>query len=355
MVKSSCLRTPKKLGEKALSLAKELGLLNRELKIQQRDDNLYIPLLKEQHNKLGDRFKRALSEYEIVTYEFPKRKKLSTKPDEALKNVLPPHLRAHTPSSIDFVGEIAIVEIPSELEEYKKVIGDAILANYKKVSTVLSKAGAVKGVYRVREYENLAGADKTETVHREYGCTYHLDLSKVYFSPRLSHEHNRVASQVKEGETVIDMFSGVGPFAILIAKKTRSARIYAIDANPTAIKYLKRNVEINHVQDRVTPILGDAEQVVHETLTGVAHRVIMNLPEKAIEYLGTSFEALRPEGGIIHYYEFVNEPKPVEATKKRLMNAVKGSEHVLKRFLSLRIVREVAPFTWQVAADVEIQ
>ena len=106
----------------------------------------------------------------------------------------------------------------SELEEYKKVIGEEILMIHKRVRTVLVKSGPVTGLYRTRGFEVIAGLKKTDTKYKEHGCVYYLDLAKVYFSPRLSHEHNRVASQVKEDETIIDMFAGVGPFSILIAK-----------------------------------------------------------------------------------------------------------------------------------------
>ena len=93
----------------------------------------------------------------------------------------------------------------------------------------------------MRDYELIGGSGNTETVHREYGCVYNLDISKVYFSPRLSYEHYRVASQVQEEEIVIDMFAGVGPFSILIAKNHEHVKVYAIDLNPEAVKVAPRS------------------------------------------------------------------------------------------------------------------
>jgi tRNA (guanine37-N1)-methyltransferase len=219
----------------------------------------------------------------------------------------------------------------------------------------LAKSGAVEGVYRLRNFEVIAGVEKTVTVHREYGCAYHVDVAKAYFSPRLSSEHNRVATQIEEGETVVDLFAGVGPFAIQIAKKHEDVKIYAVDVNPDAIALLKRNVALNRVEIQVVPILGDARQVISGQLTGVADRVIMNLPETAIEYVDVACDALRAEGGIMHYYEFTRASDSLETAKVRLTEAVSRNNRKVKKIILAKTVREVAPYTWQVVVDAEIQ
>jgi len=349
-----CLRVPKAYGEKAIILVRRLNLFDQELKIQRAGDYLNIPLLHKPSPQHIRNLKKSLPEFEISVNRFPKHVRPPTNLIDVLEGKLPTHLLASLPQAIDFVGDIVVVEIPPELEPHKKLLGEAILATHKRVRTVLAKSGAVSGEYRLREFEVIAGVNKTETVHKEHGCAYHVDLAKTYFSPRLSHEHERVASQVGEGETVIDMFAGVGPFPILIAKKCENVRVYAIDVNPDAIQYLKRNISINHVQDRVTPILGDARQVIRKKLSGVADRVIMNLPEKSIEYVDTACEALKPEGGIMHYYEFVNTPDPLETSKLRLIEAMKKANRKVKKIPSARIVRATAPYTWQVVVDAEV-
>jgi tRNA (guanine37-N1)-methyltransferase len=207
----------------------------------------------------------------------------------------------------------------------------------------------------VRKFEVIAGESKTETIHKEHGCTYYVDVAKTYFSPRLSHEHNRVASQVSEDETIVDMFAGVGPFSILIAKKRENVRAYAVDVNPEAIKYLEKNIVANRVQGRVIPILGDVRKVVKKQLVGVADRVIMNLPEKAIEYVDVSCETLKPEGGIMHYYEFARAPNPLENAKVRLTEAVEKAKRNLEKVLLAKTVRATAPFEWQIVVDARIQ
>jgi tRNA (guanine37-N1)-methyltransferase len=350
-----CLRVPKALGEKAIQLVGRLNLFNRELRVKQVKDYLYIPLLSEPLPTDIKELKGSLQEFEISTHRFPERKKRPLKLVDMLEDKLPPHLLASLPHAIDFVGDIAIIEIPPELESHKKTVGEAVMKTHRQVRTVLAKSGAVEGVYRLREFEVIAGVGKTETVHREHGCVYHVDLAKAYFSPRLSHEHDRVASMVREGETVVDMFAGVGPFSILIAKKRENVRVYAIDVNPDAVDYLRRNVAVNRVEKKVVPVLGDARQLVRESFMGIADRVIMNLPERAIEYVDMACEAIKPEGGIMHYYEFTSATNPMETAKVRLIEAMKRTNREVKELSLARIVRATAPFTWQVAVDAEIQ
>ncbi len=354
-MEASCLRVPKTLGEKAIILLRNLSLLSRELKIQQAEDYLYMPLIKKPLPADVEELEKKLPEFEISTYRFPERAKRHRSLLEVLEDKLPPHLMASLPRAIDFVGEIAVVEIPPELERHKGIIGEAIMKVHKQVHTVLAKSSAVEGLYRLREFEVIAGAGETETIHKEYGCTYHVDLAKAYFSPRLSHEHDRVASQVKEGETIIDMFAGVGPFSVLIAKRHEGLQVYAIDVNPDAIALLKRNLKENRVEQKVTPILGDADQIIGESLSGVADRVIMNLPERAIDYVDSACETLKREGGVIHFYEFTNTPNPLETARVRLIEAVEKTSRNIKKILFARKVRAIAPYAWQVVVDAEIK
>ena len=355
MPQATCLKVPKNLGEQAIHLVTELDLFNRELKIQQIEDYLCIPLTSEPLPAVLSEFEKKLPTFKISAHNFPERKKRHLVPLDYLADKLPPNLLTSVPRAIDFVGDIAIVEIPPELSTHKKTIGEALLKAHKQTCTVLAKSGAVEGVYRLRDFEVIAGVKKTVTVYREYGCVYHVDVAKAYFSPRLSSEHNRVVSQVKEGETVVDLFAGVGPFAIPIAKKHKNVRVYAIDVNPDAVALLKRNIAVNRAEKQVLPIIGDARQVVREQLFGKADHVIMNLPETALEFVDVACEALKPEGGIIHYYGFAKVSDPLETAKVRLTEAVNQNNRKIKNIILAKTVREVAPYTWQVVVDAQIQ
>jgi tRNA (guanine37-N1)-methyltransferase len=272
---------------------------------------------------------------------------------ECLEDELAPNLLASLPHSMDIVGNIAIVEIPHELEPHKNTIGKAILVTHKNLETVLAKASAVTGEYRTREFKLLAGKNKTTTIHRENGCQYFVDLAKAYFSPRLSNEHKRIAELTEEEETVVDLFAGIGPFVILIAKTRGDVKTYAVDVNPDAITFLKKNARLNRVENKVFPILGDAQIIAKEQLIGIADRVIMNLPEKAIEFVEAGCKALKPKGGYIHFYCFINEQNPLEKNKIDLINSLEKAGRKINK-ISSKLIRSTAPYQWQVAFDAEI-
>ena len=353
--KVRCLRVPKKQGEESIALISEARVVDKEFEVQRDEDFLYIPLISQPKEDTLKTLRENGVAYQILTCTFRERKKQKLSLTEMLSTELPPHLLASLPHALDFVGDIAIIEIPQELDAHKKIIGEAILKTNKNIRTVLAKAGAISGTYRLREFSVIGGEQKTESVHREFGCQYSVDVAKAYFSPRLSYEHKRVTSLVKENETIVDMFAGVGPFSILIAKTHQNVKVYAIDANPHAFEYLKKNIRLNRAIGEVHPFLGDARHIVDEKVTGVADRVIMNLPEKAIEFVDAACRALKPEGGIIHFYSFVSAPSPLEAAKIRLAEAVEKTGRKVTEVPFSRMVRETAPYQWQAVLDANIR
>ena len=355
MLKESlCIQVPKIHGEKTLSLANKLGISNRELEIQKNAHSIYVPLIRQPSEKELAILKMQVPDFHLATRAFPERKLREKTLVEVLENRLTPHLLASLPRALDVIGDIAVIEIPPELKPHESLIGEAILKTHKNVRTVLAKVGAVSGTYRLREFEIIAGEPRTDTVHKEYGCKYHVDVAKAYFSPRLSHEHKRVASLVQKSETVVDLFAGVGPFSVLIAKNNEDARVYAVDINSEAIEFLKRNTRLNRVENRVFPILGDARQVIEDKLLGVADRVIMNLPEKAIEFVDAACRALKPTGGTVHFYGFIRLPDSLENMKLRFSETVEKAGRKVDRFLFAKTIRETAPYEWQFVLDAKI-
>ncbi|MFB6076640.1 MAG: class I SAM-dependent methyltransferase family protein [Candidatus Nanohaloarchaea archaeon] len=214
-------------------------------------------------------------------------------PDEELARVI---------TSFDIVGDVAIIKVPDSLEHRKGVIADAVMEQHSNVNTVVRKVGERSGEFRVADYETLRG-DTTETVHREHGCRYRLDPTTLYFSERLGHERERVATQVGAGETVFDMFAGVGPFSIMIARTRDPDAVHAVEKNPAAVDYLEQNIDLNNVDDVVTAHPGDVREVAPDV---TADRVIMNLPGSSEGFVDLAVERVR-DGGTVHYYDFVAE------------------------------------------------
>lgn len=349
------MRVPKRLGEEVLVLVNRLKIADNNLMVQRDENFIYVPLISRPTGEQLKTLKERASDCRVSTRFFPERRKREASLAELLEGKLPTRLLASLPHSADFVGDIAIVEISPELDSYRNKIGEAILKVNQNVRTVLAKAGAISGTYRVREFTVAAGEPKTETVHKEYGCQYYVDVARMYFSPRLSYEHNRVACLVKDGETVVDFFAGVGPFAMPIAKNHKNVEVHAIDVNPDAVEYLKRNIRLNRVVGKVHAILGDAREVVGERLSGVADRVIMNLPERAIEFVDAACKSVKPTGGIAHFYGFVNSDGSLESVQRRFAEAVERCGRRVDEVLYSRNVRETAPHEWQVVLDVRIR
>ncbi|MCW4004184.1 MAG: class I SAM-dependent methyltransferase family protein [Candidatus Bathyarchaeota archaeon] len=257
-------------------------------------------------------------------------------------------------NSFDIIGDIAIVKTPPDSNVDMKIIAKQIMQVHKNVKTVFAQTSAVRGDFRVRELRLLAGEGNTNTTYKESGCIFAVDVEKCYFSPRLSHERARVASQVKAGEVVVNMFSGVGCFSVIIAKTVPQVQIYSIDVNPTAFECMQKNVRINRVYGRVIPLLGDAKEIIQAKLQGVADRVLMPLPEKALEYLPVAVSALKKGGGWIHYYDFqhvLGNEDPLEKTKSKIVQKL---DHIGVRytFAHSRVVRSTGPNWYQTVADI---
>ena len=358
-----CLKVPKIQGEKTITLAAKMGLIDKALIISRNTDCLLIPLLRYPTEAEIETLKKetastALCESSsLIVAEglFEEKMQPSKTLTQALQDQLPKDLVAALPQAFDIVGDIVIIDIPPLLKAQQGLIGKTILETHKNIKTVLAKAGDISGVYRVRDYEFIAGESRTSTVHREFGWAYHVDVARAYFSPRLSHEHERVAVQVQPQEVVVDLFAGVGPFAVLIGKRQPEARVYAVDLNPDAVELLRVNVKSNKVADRVFPICADAREIASGELCGVADRVIMNLPETAIDFVDAACGAIKPSGGIVHFYGFVRLPDSVDNLVYRFTEAVEYNGRTVKALLQARSIRETAPFESQIVLDVQIQ
>ena len=259
-------------------------------------------------------------------------------------------------NSFDVVGDIAVIKMPSVNVVNAEKVSNQIMSLHKGVKTVLLQTGPILGDFRVRKLLLVAGENRTITKYKESGCVFAVDVEKCYFSPRLLHERARIASLVNCGETVVNMFAGVGCFSIIIAKTVGETKVFSIDVNPAAVRYMEENVRINRVYDKVIPLLGDSKEVVNAQLQGIADRVLMPLPEKALEYLPFAVSALKKGGGWIHYYDFqhaIGIENPLEKTMLKVAQRL-DSLGVGYVFAFSRVVRSTGPNWYQTALDIQV-
>ncbi len=270
---------------------------------------------------------------------------------ETLGSLLNEKELAYLSSAFDVIGDIAIIKIPDELLDKKELIAAQILKSMKNVRTVLRQVSDVQGEYRIRELSLVAGEEKYETIYKESGCLFKVNVKDVYFSPRLSTERERIAELVKDGEVILNMFAGIGTFSIIIAKK-KKCLVESVDLNPNAIELAKESLKLNkHLRGIINPILMDAGK--YAALNSDAFdRVLMPLPERAKDFLPPAVEASR-DGGIIHYYTHV----PLHDFKDNSVIESELSKMKLSKKLQLvswRKVREVGPRYIQAVADLQV-
>jgi tRNA (guanine37-N1)-methyltransferase len=259
-------------------------------------------------------------------------------------------------NSFDVVGDIAIIRLPHASLVNAQTVAKGIMSIHRNVKTVLLQAGPVAGDLRLRHLTHVAGENKTSTIHKEAGCLFSVDLAECYFSPRLSHERMRIASMVETGETVVNMFAGVGCFSIVIAKHSSVAKVFSIDVNPAAVRFMGENVRLNRVYGKVIPLLGDSKEIVNSRSQHVADRVLMPLPEKALDYLPCAVSALKSSGGWIHYYGFEHASRnenPAEKVKRKVAEALEalGVDFDMS---FVRVVRSTGPNWCQLVADIRV-
>ncbi|PTD93917.1 class I SAM-dependent methyltransferase family protein [archaeon SCG-AAA382B04] len=347
------LKVPKQKGEEIRKFLKDHKKLDLDYKINRDEKNIYLPLKKDLSKKEKDQINQKSPGSKIIQQKrFEEKKQTPDNLEEALKYKLSEEELEKVPSSFDVLGDIAVVELPQALFDKKELIGKALMKVHKNLNTVLLQKSPVTGEYRVRDLEVIAGEQNTHTIHKEYGCRYKIDLSKVFFSPRLSHEREKVMNQVKPKEVIFDMFAGVGPFSILIAKKKDPKKVYAVDKNKESVRLLKKNLELNKVKDKVEPIHGDIRDITPKYKNS-SDRAIMNLPFKSGSFLDEAITLLKEKGGIIHYYDIREEENLYEDAVEKISQKANKNGYST-RVLDKRIVRSYSPKVWNIAIDVEL-
>ena len=280
-----CIRVPKSEGNPVRIRLKEEGKLNIDAKIRAEEDHLLIPILSD-----------SFEDYEVLDEDL----EIQEHQETDYRNLLPENIRDILPNSFDNIGDVLVVKLVDELLPMKHEIGDALLKVSSSTRAVFLDHG-VKGELRIRDLELIAGSGGSETRHRESGVTIMTDPAKVYYNPRLATERERVASMVKDGEVIIDMFAGVGPFPLTICRYARPKAVYAIDLNHDAVEYMRTNIKLNHFSN-IVPMEGDARELIKDL--PMADRIIMNLPQIAQEFLPDAL-ARTKKGGIVHMHKIM--------------------------------------------------
>jgi tRNA wybutosine-synthesizing protein 2 len=243
------------------------------------------------------------------------------------------------------IGDVIVLRIPSEARREACVIAGAFGSTLNARTVVRDRSG-VHGGLRTPDMEVLWG-DGTETVHVEGGVHYALDVAKVMFSPGNIEERMGMARRIPPGAVVVDLFAGIGYFALPIAVHGRAGIVYACELNPVGYAYLLRNIRLNRAHN-VVPLQGDCRDVAPR---GVADWVIAGHFD-ARAYLDVAFASLRGKGTIV-YHELCPKEQYPDAVTRRLAAASRA--HWMDVIsIRTRTVKSYAPGIVHAAAELAV-
>ena len=248
--------------------------------------------------------------------------------------------------SFDVIGNIAILQIKGRKRENMKKFAKVLLKKQKNIKSVFLRS-KIQSRLRVPKLKWLAGSKETETIHKESGCSFKLNISTCYFSPRLGTDRIEIAKKVKKGERVLIMFSGIAPYPIIISKYSGAKEIYAVEIGKEASKYAQENVKLNKLKN-IRIIQGDVKRIVPR-LKRKFDRIVMARPQLKEDFLKEAFIAAK-KGTIIHFYDFV--PSLEESIKK--INRAAGKSKKVVEIIGLKKVREIAPYRYHIRIDFKI-
>ncbi|MDO5852007.1 MAG: class I SAM-dependent methyltransferase family protein [Methanobacteriaceae archaeon] len=338
------IKTPKKQANDIIKELRKNKQINYNYKIKHEENHIIIPLQKTYSHYIIQKIQENYPDIELLSDITLQKQTIPPQNfTEYLNTNIDKEKLDKIHRSFDIIGNTVIIEIPEELEKEKYQIAEAIL-KFTKRQNVYNKKSKIQGITRTRKLEHLVGTKNPETIHKEFNLKFKLNIETVYFSPRLATERKRIVEQVKENETIIDFFAGIGSFPISIANK-KETKIYSVDINPEAYKYMQENIKLNKLKGNIIPIQSDINKIIDELPP--ADRIIMNLPGTAKEFLPLAIEKIK-KPGIINYYEFTTDPQ----------NAIESIKKINKKYntkiLNVHKVRSQGPKVWHVAVDAQI-
>ena len=270
-------------------------LLHPEYLLVKELGSLYFPLQK----------KAKVPHATIVQPKFPfpaRPKTLSF--EEAVKPLLTSPEFSLLPKSQEIVGKILILEIPFELQSKEKAIAEAYLRTHPQIETVVKKEQLHEGTFRTRKVRILAGKMSKETIHKESGINLKLHLERTYFSARSANERLRLAKLIKKNEEILVMFSGAGPYPLVLGRNSPAKKIVGIELNPWAHQFALENIASNNLAGKVAVYEGDVRDLVPKM--GIFDRIIMPLPKTGEEFLSVALPKVKKKG-FVHLYSFLQE------------------------------------------------
>ncbi len=251
------------------------------------------------------------------------------------------------PAGYQRLGRVLLLRLPPVLRPYFRLLGEAWQEELR-VETVLVVEGPITGEYRVPRVERVVGSG-TETEVTEFGVRWRFDAARIMFAAGNRTERRRAGAIVRPGETVVDLFAGIGYFTIPAAR-AGARRVVAVEKNPTAVRYLRENVYRNGVAERVEVVPGDNRTVPLEEQA--ADRVFLGYLPSAVPWVPRALALLRPSGGSLHVHLVTDRRSAVAHAVNEVDDAVRAAGGRLLAPSSAREVKPYGPGRTHVVVDV---
>jgi tRNA wybutosine-synthesizing protein 2 len=267
-----------------------------------------------------------------------------------LRLVAGPVLAAAMPSGYQRMGRVLLLRLPARYRPYFPLLGRAWQEELG-VATVLTQVGPVEGELRRPRVERIAGTD-TETDVVEHGVRWRFDAARIMFAAGNRTERRRAGSLARPGESVVDLFAGIGYFAIPVAVRGNAARVVAVEKNPVAYRYLLENVRANGVAGRVDCLLGENRTVPLAARS--ADRVFLGYLPDAVPWVARAADLVRPDGGWLHVHTVADVRGGRDAARRRVEAAAVGAGATVVEAPSVREVKPYGPGRTHVVVDVRL-
>jgi tRNA wybutosine-synthesizing protein 2 len=329
-MKCTCVRVEKKQAMQVHEMLLSQNILDRNKHPVRDDKFVYFPVLDVPEG------------FEIVEMDCEERNNFIPISEIARKLDMD---EKQLPDKWEKFGDVLVLKLPHALYSMREKIC-AAYADVLGAKTVLIDVGGITGELRKPVFEVAYGGD-TVTVHREAGVLFKFDVMKIMFSSGNVFERSRLLSQVEDDEVIVDMFAGIGYFTIPLALKTKVARIYACEKNPEAYAFLRENINLNRVGEKVVPLPGDCREVAPRN---VANRVIMGYVKDTHLFLSTARMCLKNGKGYIHYHDLAKVDRFPDEMVNRLREHITDFE-----ITGLRVVKSYAPGVVHGVLDVKVK
>ncbi len=273
---------------------------------------------------------------------------------EALKGDLIEDELSLLPRGFQAIGKVMIIKLKSKLLEKKKIIGKACLELIPYIKSVYVNLGKITGTFREPEsIELIAGEDNPIVEHKEHGVFYRFDIKKIIFSKGNITERKHLATLVKPGEAIVDMFAGIGYFSLPIAKHSQVDKIYSIELNPVSYQFLVENIKLNHLEEKIIPIWGNCkEEVLKLSKKGIiADRVIMGIFPAPKEFIKEALTLAKDHGTIFHYEGVVVKERYMDLFNE--FNEIASMNSFTCNLLTHRFVKSYGPHLYHVVLDIK--